>query len=93
MSRRTRVCMFVEFLYPILSRGHIPFAGGIEVQLTLMGKGLTRRGFDVHVVTCDYGQPDRLEVEGLVLRTGYPPSGGLPVLRFFHPRLTRGLRA
>lgn len=93
MSRAPRVCMYVEFLYPVVSEGRVPFAGGIEVQLTLMGRGLARRGFDVHVVTCDYGQPDRLQVEGLTLHRAYPPSGGLPVLRFFHPRLTKGLAA
>ena len=93
MNRAPRVCMYVEFLYPVVSQGRIPFAGGIEVQLTLMGRGLARRGFDVHVVTCDYGQPDRLEVEGLTLHKSYPPAGGLPVLRFFHPRLTKGLAA
>lgn len=93
MTRAPRVCMYVEFLYPVVSQGRVPFAGGIEVQLTLMGRGLARRGFEVHVVTCDYGQPDRLEVEGLTLHKSYPPSGGLPVLRFFHPRLTHGLAA
>jgi glycosyltransferase involved in cell wall biosynthesis len=93
MIRRPSVCMFSEFLYPILSHERIPFAGGIEVQLTLIGRGLVRRGFDVHVVTCDYGQPDRLEVDGLLLHKSYPPLGGLPGLRFFHPRLTRGVSA
>lgn len=85
--------MHVEFLYPVVSEGRIPFAGGIEVQLTLMGRGLVQRGFDVHIVTCDYGQPDRLVAGGLVLHKAYPPSGGIPVLRFFHPRLTLGLSA
>ena len=93
MSRPPRVCMFAEFLYPVVSGGRIPFAGGIEVQLTLMGRGLAQRGFDVHVVTCDYGQPDRLEAHGLTLHKAYPPAGGVPVLRFFHPRLTLGLAA
>ena len=93
MSRRPRVCMFVEFLYPIVSRGRVPFAGGIEVQLTLMGRGLAARGFDVHVITCDYGQPSPLEVDDLVLHKAYPPQGGLPGLRFLHPRLTRGVGA
>lgn len=93
MSRKPRVAMHVEFLYPVVSQGRVPFAGGIEVQLTLMGQGLARRGFDVHVVTCDYGQPDRLQADGLTLHKAYPPSGGIPVLRFFHPRLTLGVSA
>lgn len=93
MTRVPRVCIFSEFLYPVVSGGRIPFAGGIEVQLTLMGRGLARRGFDVHVVTCDYGQPDALELEGLTLHRSYPAHGGIPGLRFLHPRLTRGLSA
>lgn len=93
MSRAPRVCMYVEFLYPVVSRGAVPFAGGIEVQLTLMGRGLARRGFDVRVVTCDYGQPDPFDAGGITLHKAYPPSGGIPVLRFLHPRLTLGLGA
>jgi len=93
MTRPPRVCLFVEFLYPVVSGGRIPFAGGIEVQLTLMGRGLAKRGFDVHVVTCDYGQPERLEIDGMTLHRAYPPTGGIPGLRFFHPRLTLGLSA
>lgn len=85
--------MYVEYLYPVVSGGRVPFAGGIEVQLTLMGRGLAQRGFDVRVVTCDYGQPDRLHADGLTLYKAYPPAGGIPVLRFFHPRLTLGLSA
>jgi glycosyltransferase involved in cell wall biosynthesis len=85
--------MFVEFLYPVVSRGQVPFAGGIEVQLALLGRGLARNGFDVTAVTCDYGQPDGLEVDGIRLLKSYPPLGGLPVVRFLHPRLTRGIGA
>jgi glycosyltransferase involved in cell wall biosynthesis len=85
--------MFVEFLYPVVSGGQVPFAGGIEVQLTLMGRGLARRGFDVRVVTCDYGQPDPFHAGGITLHKAYPPHGGIPVVRFFHPRLTLGLAA
>jgi hypothetical protein len=93
MTRPPRVCLFVEFMYPVVSGGRIPFAGGIEVQLALMGRGLAERGFDVRVVTCDYGQPDRLRVGGLTLHRAYPPAGGVPGLRFIHPRLTLGLSA
>jgi glycosyltransferase involved in cell wall biosynthesis len=83
--------MFVEYLYPVVSGGRVPFAGGIEVQLSLLARGLVRHGFEVTVVTGDFGQPDALEVDGVRLLKAYPPQGGLPVLRFFHPRLTRGI--
>jgi glycosyltransferase involved in cell wall biosynthesis len=87
------VCIFAEYLYPVLSAGRVPFAGGIEVQLALIGRGLARCGFNVSVVTCDFGQPDRLRVEGMELLKCYPPRSGPPGLRFFHPRLTGGLSA
>ncbi|HEV2104253.1 MAG TPA: glycosyltransferase family 4 protein, partial [Candidatus Eisenbacteria bacterium] len=90
---RGRVCMFVEYLYPVVSGGRVPFAGGIEVQLALLARGLARRGFEVTVVTGDFGQPDGLVVDGVRLTTCYPPAAGVPVLRFFHPRLTGAVRA
>ena len=93
MSRAPRVCMFVEYLYPVVSGGRVPFAGGIEVQLSLLARGLVRRGFDVTVVTGDFGQPDGLVVDGVRLLKAYPPHGGWPVVRFLHPRLTRGIAA
>ena len=93
MTRPPRVCLFVEYLYPVVSDGRVPFAGGIEVQLANLGRGLALRGFDVRVITCDYGQPDRLDAGGMILHKAYPPAGGVPFLRFFHPRLTRGLGA
>lgn len=88
MSRPPRVCMYVPYLYPVVSRGRVPFAGGIEVQLALLAKGLVRRGFEVDVVTCDFGQEDELIVDGVRLLRAWDPSAGLPVLRFFHPRLS-----
>jgi glycosyltransferase involved in cell wall biosynthesis len=91
LGHAPRVCLFVEFMYPVVSNGRVPFAGGIEVQLAHLGRGLALLGFDVRAITCDYGQPDLLDAGGVLLHKAYPPEGGLPVLRFFHPRLTRGL--
>jgi len=93
MSGRGRICMYVPYLYPVVSGGKVPFAGGIEVQLSLLAKSLAARGFDVSVVTCDYGQPDDLIVDGVRLVKCYRPDEGLPVLRFFHPRLTTTIAA
>src|SRR5689334_12711762 len=93
MRRRPRVCMFVEYFYPVVSGGKVPFAGGIEVQLSILARALAARDFDVRVVTCDFGQPEGLVVDGVTLHRCYPPRAGLPVLRFFHPRLTGTISA
>ncbi len=92
-SGRGRVCLYVPYLYPVVSGGRVPFAGGIEVQLSLLAKGLAARGFDVSVVTCDYGQPEGLVVDGVRMLRCHRPQDGLPVLRFFHPRLSTTLAA
>ncbi|HEY6868084.1 MAG TPA: glycosyltransferase family 4 protein [Candidatus Eisenbacteria bacterium] len=59
----------------------------------MLARGLARRGFEVSAVTCDYGQAADLTIDGVRLIRSHPPRGGIPVLRFFHPRLTRALRA
>ncbi len=93
MSTRGRICLLAPFLYPVVSGGKVPFAGGAEVQQALLAKGLAQRGFDVTVVTCDFGQEDGLVWEGVRLLKTYRMSDGLPVVRFFHPRLTSTLAA
>lgn len=93
MSDRGRVCFHAPYLYPLFSRGAIEFTGGAEVQQALLARGLVALGFEVAVVSCDYGQAPDLTVDGVRLLRSYPPRGGIPVLRFFHPRLSRALRA
>ena len=93
MARAPRLCMFVEYLYPVVSEGRVALAGGIEVQLSLLARGLARHGFEVTVVTCDFGQPDGLVIGGVRLLKAYPPRAGIPVVRFFHPRLTLAIAA
>jgi len=93
MNHKRRIAMYVPYLYPVVSGGRVPFAGGIEVQLSLLAKGLVRRGFDVSVVTCDFGQEPELVVDGVRLIRCWAPDAGLPVLRFFHPRLSSTVRA
>ena len=92
MSGRGRVCLHAGYLYPLFSGGTVEFAGGAEVQQALIARGLAARGFEVSVVTCDYGQPPELVADGVRLLRSHPPRGGIPVLRFFHPRLSRAAR-
>ena len=88
MSSRGRIAFFSEYVYPVLVPTGVPFAGGAEMQIARFGTGLRDRGFDVTFVTCDFGQPADMTVNGMrVLRT-FVRHHGLFGLRFFHPRLT-----
>jgi glycosyltransferase involved in cell wall biosynthesis len=93
MTGRGRVCFFAPYLWPSFSERPIEFAGGAEVQQASLTRGLAARGFEVVVATCDYGQGHRAVREGITFLATHPPFAGLPVLRFFHPRLTGNLRA
>jgi len=90
----TRLCIYNGYLYPVLNRSRgIEFAGGAEVQQAMLAKGLAARGFDVTAVTCDYGQPSPTYVDGVRVLKTHKPFEGMPVIRFFHPRLSTSVRA
>lgn len=63
-------------------------AAGEPVQHTLLAKSLARRGYDVCMVTGDFGQPDGATWEGVKTFKAFALEAGLPVLRFVHPRWT-----
>jgi glycosyltransferase involved in cell wall biosynthesis len=88
-----RVCFFAPYLWPSFSDGRIEFAGGAETQQAALARGLAARGFQISVATCDYGQGRRVVREGITFHATHPPFAGLPVVRFFHPRLSGNLRA
>lgn len=89
---RGRVCFHVPYLYPLLS-GKAAYAGGLEVQQMHLARGLAGAGFEVSVVSCDYGQPARERIGPIEVHASFPPFTGLPVVRFLHPRLTRTVAA
>ncbi len=93
MSGRGRITFFAPYLWPSFGAGAPEFAGGAEVQQAALARGLAGRGFEVSVATCDYGQGRRVEREGIIFHATHPPFTGLPILRFFHPRLTGSVRA
>jgi len=93
MMGRGRISFFAPYLYPVMSRGAIPFAGGAEVQQAAMARGLVAQGFEVAIVTCDYGQPRRLTVDGIELLRAYRPHAGIRIVRFVHPRMTLAVKA
>ena len=93
MSRPLRACFHASRLWPLWSEGRIPFTGGAEVQQAQLARGLAARGIEVTVVTCDYGQPSPVVVHGVRVLKTYRIESGPPILRFFHPRLTRTMAA
>ncbi|MGH7742853.1 MAG: glycosyltransferase family 4 protein, partial [Candidatus Eiseniibacteriota bacterium] len=93
MNTRGRIAFYSEFVYPVLVPTGVPFAGGAETQIARMAAGLQDRGFDVTLVTCDFGQPAEMRVGGMRVLKTFVREQGLPGLRFFHPRLTRTMAA
>lgn len=71
------------------------FAGGAEVQQTHLARGLARAGHRVTVLAGDYGQPDEVSIDGIRFIKLRERGTQIPVLRYFHPRLTclwRGMK-
>jgi len=89
MYRIIRVCLLGLENVPVLLPGFDAFrVGGEEVQQSLLASALSRMGYVVSVVSMDYGQGDRSVHNGVTVFKAYRRDGGLPVLRFLHPRLT-----
>jgi len=53
-----------------------------------LGKALATRGHDVSFVTYDHGQQSTITRDGIRVIPSFSPDSGLPIVRFFVPRLT-----
>lgn len=84
-----KVCFVGLENLPVLAREYNHHGiGGEQVQQTLLANVLVKRGYEVTMVTADYGQPDGETWQGVAVYKAFLPSAGIPVLRFFHPRWT-----
>lgn len=90
---RGRVCFHSEFAYPLIARHNIEFAGGAEAMVVRLARGLVPLGYDVSMVTCDYGQPAEETIDGVRVIRSFRPGRGIRGLRFFHPRISRSAAA
>lgn len=88
-----RACFFAPFLWPLWSGGRLAFTGGAEVQQARLARGLAARGVDTTVVSLDFGQPSPVTAHGVRVLKSYRLDDGLPVVRFFWPRLPRTIAA
>jgi glycosyltransferase involved in cell wall biosynthesis len=90
---RGRVCFFSPFLYPVAANEKLKVVGGTEVRLWALARDLAKRGFDVTIATCDFGQGLVEEREGVSLVRTYSMQAGIPGVRLFYPRLWQAMRA
>lgn len=91
MTSRGRLCFHVPLLYPHAA-GRDDFVGGIEVLDWALARALAKRGFDVSIATCDFGQAAVERRDGVALLRTFSPWAGVPGIRFLYPRLWKTIR-
>ena len=72
---KRKICFVSLNLYPLFDpECGIPFAGGAEVQQSIVARGLNNDGYIVSIVTHDYGQPDESVFDGVMIINAYRPQ-------------------
>ena len=93
-SPRPHICFVAPNTWPVFSRDpDNEFIGGAEVQQSILARALARAGYRVSMICLDYGQPQRVLLDGVMMHKTHRPDAGLPILRFVHPRITAMWRA
>ncbi|MES9825022.1 MAG: glycosyltransferase family 4 protein [Candidatus Thiodiazotropha endolucinida] len=84
-----KICLLGLENLPVLAKEYNNHGiGGEQVQQTLLARAFIKRGYEVSMVTADYGQPDGASWQGVHVFKAYRPDAGIPVIRFVHPRWT-----
>jgi glycosyltransferase involved in cell wall biosynthesis len=93
MSAR-RICIVGLDSYGMLSGEENPrYIGGESIQHVLLARAWRDLGHDVSIIVHDEGQGQRRVHDGITAIAAQSRDGGIPGLRFFHPRATRLLSA
>ena len=86
--RKARICIIAHYAYGALRGGEHGHIGGAERQTSLMAQWFAAAGHETSLITWDEGQADGSKVAGVTVWKTCRADAGLPVARFFHPRLT-----
>src|SRR5438552_18379571 len=93
-SPRPHICFVAPNTWPVFSRDpDNGFIGGAEVQQSILSRALAGAGYRVSMICLDFGQPQRVLLDGVTVYKAHRPDAGMPVLRFVHPRMTAMCRA
>ncbi|MES2159779.1 MAG: glycosyltransferase [Pseudomonadota bacterium] len=87
---KPHLCFVSPYIYPSLVAGSgAAHAGGAELQQALIARLLARDGYPVSVLTRDFGQAQRVDLDGIAIHK-LPAAGrrGVKGLRWLTPRLT-----
>ncbi|MEW5757420.1 MAG: glycosyltransferase family 4 protein [Pseudomonadota bacterium] len=84
-----KICFVGLKCFDLISGAELPkYLGGIEKQLVALAYGFVDAGHQVSFITYDHGQEDGQNYAGIKVFKAYDVDGGIPVMRFIHPRMT-----
>jgi glycosyltransferase involved in cell wall biosynthesis len=86
--KKLRICIIAHNAFGALSGGRQGHVGGAERQTALLAHWLAERGHEVSFITWDEGQPDGAMLGRVKNLKVSSADAGVPVIRFFHPRMT-----
>lgn len=88
--RFRKICIVGMDSFGLLSgEGDLKYIGGETVQHVLLARAWRDLGHEVSMIVFDDGQGARRVVDGITCIAAHKRSGGLPGLRFFHPRASK----
>ncbi len=89
-----KICIVGMDSYSMLSgEGDPRYIGGEAIQHVLLARAWRDLGHEVSIIVHDEGQGERRVHEGITAIASHTRNGGIPGLRFFHPRASKQLSA
>lgn len=86
--QKSKVCFVSQNIYYVLTQNaYLMGMGGAELQQLLMAKELVGRGYEISIITKKNGQEKVGENVPFKLISTFNVGEGIPVIRFFYPRL------